>query len=145
MTSLQLYILFFNFFGLIVLFVLALLPKRVRVVEKSKDNHERWLLHAIRLFPDGGLALVDLDGIIIECSIEFAKIVNAETTSDCIGRNVDSFHVNPEAHRQMRLSMKRDIVARPVAFNCLDGQCKLVTLSVFDLKGIWLVRLVLNV
>jgi hypothetical protein len=109
---------------------------------KEAPDYERWLKHTVRLFPDGGLALVDTDGIVTECSVGFAHLVNASTTSECIGRSIDSFHESPKAARQLRLSMRQDIVERPVSFNCVDGQCKMVALSVFDLQGIWLVRLV---
>lgn len=111
----------------------------------AAHDYERWLKHVIRLFPDGGLALVDSDGIITECSVGFAQLVSAATTAECIGRCIDSFHVDPNAARELRLSMRQDIIGRPVSFCCVDGQCKMVALSVFDLKGIWLVRLVESV
>jgi hypothetical protein len=108
----------------------------VRIVRPETHSIDTlsMMIKAVGSFPDEGLALCDKSGLIVMSNRWFAKFVGAFSSTEVIGRNVDSFHSDPAKHKAMREGFSSDILERPVIFVGIDKTDRPIMLSVINLN-----------
>lgn len=109
--------------------------------EKDKTDFATYFNSFVRIFPDGGLAIVGLDGKIVECNTNFARMDGKLSARELIGTSVDQFFPGGhDMHQKMRESFASDLVERPVVA-ILNGNPTKIFLSVSRVNGFYLARI----
>lgn len=118
--------------GLIIYFKPYLLLAKLPKPGESVLDAQSTLIATIRSFPSTtcGIAILDSDGIVTECSVSFAKLLDAFGTRDVIGNSFSQYTGSDELLRQLLQNPGSELIERPMMLATIAGVSRPLSVSV---------------
>ena len=118
--------------GLIMYFKPYLLLAKLPKPGESVLDAQSTMIATIRSFPSTtcGIAILDPDGIVTECSVSFAKLLDAFGTRDVIGKSFSQYTGSEELLRQLLQHPGSELTERPMMLATTVGVSRPLSVSV---------------